>query len=65
VLVRALRLDFLPEAGSWMDRYLLEIGWQMVPWIATLAAACRAELTVKAAKELAQRRAAKRELVSA
>jgi len=65
VLVRALRLDFLPEAGSWMDRYLLEIGWQTVPWIATLAAACRAELTVKAAKELAQRRAAKRELVSA
>ena len=64
VLVRALKLAFLPEAGSLVDRYILEIGWQVVPWIVTLAAACRVELTVRAARELEQRRAAKRELVS-
>lgn len=64
VLLRALSLDFLPEGGTWLGRYVIEVGWQIVPWIVALAAVCRAELTVKAARELEQRRAAKSELVS-
>lgn len=64
VLLRALKLEFLPEPSGWPERYLFEFGWQMVPWIAALAAACRAELTVKAAQELAERRAARGALAS-
>lgn len=64
VLLRALKLEFLPEGVLWPERYLFEIGWQTVPWLAAMAAACRAELTVRAARELAQRRAA-RSIISA
>jgi hypothetical protein len=39
--------------------------WQSVPWVATLAAVYRAELTIHAARELEQRRAAKAVLASA
>jgi hypothetical protein len=39
--------------------------WQAVPWIAALAAAYRAEMTVHAARELEQQRAAKAVLASA
>jgi hypothetical protein len=43
----------------------LEVFWQIVPWIAALAAAYRAELTLHAARKLEQQRAAKAALVSA
>lgn len=43
----------------------LDLGWQSVPWLAALAAAYRAELTLHAAHQLAQQRAAKTALVSA
>jgi hypothetical protein len=43
----------------------LEIFWQIVPWIAALAAAYRAELTLHAARKLEQQRAAKAMMVSA
>jgi len=39
--------------------------WQLVPWIAALAAAYRAEMTVHAARELEQQRDAKAVLASA
>lgn len=44
---------------------LFEVLWQAVPWIAALAAVYRAEMTVHAARELEQQRAAKAALVSA
>jgi hypothetical protein len=44
---------------------ILEVFWQIVPWIAALAAAYRAELTLHAARKLEQQRAAKAALVSA
>ena len=64
VLLRALKLEYFPDLAGWPDRYLFEVGWQIVPWVAALAAACRAELTVKAARELEQRRAARSALAS-
>lgn len=42
----------------------LDICWQAAPWLATLAAAYRAELTTHAARELAQYRAARSAMVS-
>ena len=63
VLLNAARPEFVSVAGPWVVRSVFDIGWQLVPWIVVLAAACRAELTVKAARELEQRRAAKGELV--
>jgi len=43
----------------------MNLCWQAVPWVATLAAVYRAELTIHAARELEQRRAAKAVLASA
>lgn len=63
VLLNAARPEFVSVAGPSVVRSVFDIGWQLVPWIVVLAAACRAELTVKAARELEQRRAAKGELV--
>jgi hypothetical protein len=48
--------------GSWvagLREYFFVMTWQVVPWLAALAAAYRAELTVDAARELWQRRLAK------
>jgi hypothetical protein len=45
-------------------QFIIQIGWLIVPWIAVLAAAHRAELTVQAAKELEQQRASRNDLVS-
>jgi hypothetical protein len=42
----------------------MSLCWQAVPWIAALAAAYRAEMTVHAARELEQQRAARAALVS-
>jgi hypothetical protein len=44
---------------------LMELCWQSVPWVAALAAAYRAEMTVHAARELEHQRAAKAILASA
>jgi hypothetical protein len=41
------------------------LSWQVAPWIVTLAAVYRAEITVHAARELEQQRAAKAVLASA
>lgn len=43
----------------------MDLCWQSVPWIAALAAAYRAEMTVHAARELEHQRAAKAILASA
>jgi hypothetical protein len=43
----------------------MELCWQSVPWVAALAAAYRAEMTVHAARELEHQRAAKAILASA
>jgi hypothetical protein len=43
----------------------MDLCWQAVPWIAALAAAYRAEMTVHAARELEHQRAAKAILASA
>jgi hypothetical protein len=43
----------------------MNLCWQAVPWVATLAAAYRAEMTIHAARELEQQRAAKAVLASA
>jgi hypothetical protein len=42
----------------------MNLCWQAVPWVATLAAAYRAEMTIHAARELEQQRAARATLVS-
>lgn len=42
----------------------LDLCWQATPWLATLAAAYRAELTTHAARQLAQYRAARSAMVS-
>lgn len=55
-----------PEARNelmWLG-YLLTLGWQSVGWLAALAAAHRAELTVNAARALEQRRAARAALAT-
>jgi hypothetical protein len=57
VLLGALRREWLPAGLP--DRYLFELGWQIVPWTMALAASARAELTVRAARELAARRASR------
>jgi hypothetical protein len=43
----------------------MNLCWQAVPWVAALAAAYRAEMTIHAARELEQQRAAKAVLASA
>ena len=63
--MNAAKREFSLLGGAELVRILSEAGWQLVPWIAALAAASRAELTVRAARELEQRRAAKDELVIA
>jgi hypothetical protein len=64
VLIRSLKLEFVPDSiwpGVYVN-YVIEIGWLMVPWTFALAAVCRAEITVTAARELKERRAARGEL---
>jgi len=56
-------MDGQQPSGSYS--VFMALCWQAVPWVATLAAAYRAELTIHAARELEQRRAAKAVLASA
>ncbi len=67
VLIQAGQRMSLIEGQSSGVSYSLYIGlcWQAAPWIAALAAAYRAEMTVHAARELEQQRAAKAVLASA
>jgi hypothetical protein len=66
VLIQALRRLDIPELSSVesIPTLFFDLGWQAVPWIAALAAAYRAEMTVHAAEELRQKRAARTELAS-
>ncbi len=67
VLEGALRQEFLPELSQSYGpgHYFRNICWQAVPWVAALAAAYRTQLTVRAAKALAQQRAVKATLAPA
>jgi len=67
VLIQAGQRVSLMEGQSPGVPYSLFVGlcWQAVPWVAALAAAYRAEMTVHAARELEQQRAAKAVLASA
>ncbi len=66
VVVQAGQRMSLEDGRSNSVYYSIFIGlcWQTVPWIVALAAAYRAEMTVHAARELEQQRAAKADLVS-
>lgn len=65
VLLNAAKPEISLLGGAGLVRILAEAGWQLIPWIAAFAAVSRAELTVRAARELEQRRAAKDELITA
>ncbi|HEX9003211.1 MAG TPA: hypothetical protein VGB07_25110 [Blastocatellia bacterium] len=66
VLLGALHPErFISPTGNILRRYFFELGWQTLLWLPALAAAYRAELTLHAARELAQQRADKAALVSA
>ena len=60
--------QMLPAAATGPRRLsglFLDLAWQLVPWVATLAAAYRADLTASAARELECRRAGRAALASA
>jgi hypothetical protein len=61
VLLQAGQRTTLMEEQQASDPYsvFMKLCWQTVPWIAALAAAYRAEMTVHAARELEQQRDAK------
>ncbi|HYW74902.1 MAG TPA: hypothetical protein VE961_28005 [Pyrinomonadaceae bacterium] len=66
VLVQAGQNMSLTDGQQASGAYsvFMNLCWQAVPWVATLAAAYRAEMTVHAARELEQQRAARAMLVS-
>jgi len=66
VLAEALRELDLQEFSGFdrIPEFVFRLGWQAVPWLAALAAAYRAEMTVHAAEELKQKRAANSELAN-
>jgi len=66
VLLQAGQRMSLMEGQQSSGPYSVFMGvcWQAVPWVAALAAAYRAEMTIHAARELEQQRAAKATLVS-
>ena len=53
------------QASTELQSLLFEPWWLMVPWLALLAAAHRSELTIHAARQLAQQRAARAAMASA
>jgi len=66
VLLGALHPErFISPAANILRVYFFELGWQTALWLPALAAAYRAELTVHAARELAEQRATKAALASA
>jgi len=67
VLLNLLKLEFFAETIFPINgfiTYVFDIGWQLVPWTLAFAATCRAEMTVMAARELRERRAARGALAS-
>lgn len=67
VLLRGLLSPKLPLAldiPSDLDEWVFDLLWQVVQWAAAMAAACRAQLTVSAAQQLEQLRAAKAAVVT-
>jgi hypothetical protein len=66
VLVQAGQNISLTDGQQASGSYsvFMNLCWQSVPWIAALAAAYRAEMTIHAARELEQQRVAKATLVS-
>lgn len=66
VLIQALFRLLSPEFNNSPGTLglLIGLGWQLVPWVAALGAAYRAELTSHAAEELRQQRAARAALAS-
>jgi hypothetical protein len=66
VLLQASQRMTLTEGQQASDSYsvFMNLCWQSVPWVAALAAAYRAEMTIHAARELEHQRAAKATLVS-
>ena len=66
VLVQAGQNMSLADGQQASGAYsvFMNLCWQAVPWVATLAAAYRAEMTIHAARELEQQRAARATLVS-
>ena len=54
-------LPLMLDSPSDFNQWMLDALWQIVPWAAAMAAACRAQLTVSAAAQLEQWRAAKAE----
>jgi hypothetical protein len=68
VLLRSVlspKLPLLLDSPSDLNEWAFDVLWQVVHWAAAMAAACRAQLTVSAAEELRQLRAAKAEVVPA
>jgi hypothetical protein len=47
------------DAPSDLDKWVIDMFWQIVQWCVALAAACRADLTVSAARELKRLREAR------
>jgi hypothetical protein len=67
VLLQASQRMTLTEGQQASGAYsvFMNLCWQSVPWVAALAAAYHAEMTIHAARELEQQRAARATLVSA
>ena len=68
VLLRALMSPGPPltlDFPSDLDEWALDVGWQVVQWTPAMAAACCAHLTVSAAEQLKQLRAARAAAVPA
>jgi len=66
VLLQASQRMTLTEGQQASGSYsvFMNLCWQSVPWVAALAAAYHAEMTIHAARELEQQRAARATLVS-
>ena len=66
VLLQASQRVTLTEGQQTSGSYsvFMNLCWQSVPWVAALAAAYHAEMTIHAARELEQQRAARATLVS-
>ena len=51
-----------PESAFPVNEWAFDVLWQIVPWTAAIAAACRAQVTVKAAEQLSRLRANRNDL---
>jgi hypothetical protein len=61
VLLRGIlspRLPVILDSPLDLDKWTFDVLWQVVQWTAAMAAACRVQLTARAAEQLKQLRAA-------